>query len=220
VARHRADNELAGKIDFTQLLQRRGTATKASEVEDSLRNYYSQLIGDADEANRIVDTEGVRSILDDIGQGVEDVARSVSDDIGGVQLPTYTRFKPAQLKGLFKNNKTFKGAAIATAATIAGSLIYTAYKGRSNDDMKGPALLPGGSAYEKMPTSDPLMREYSASEYSPGSSYSVSVQGPREKMEAFNEQARKLTNQPIDTTIYNRIPSVTDDPYARIASSY
>lgn len=220
VARHRADNELAGKIDFTQLLQRRGTATKASEVEDSLRDYYSQLIGDAEEANRIVDTEGVRSVLDDIGQGVEDVARSVSDDIGGVQLPTYTRFKPAQLKGLFKNNKTFKGAAIATAATIAGSLIYTAYKGRSNDDMKGPALLPGGSAYEKMPTSDPLMREYSASEYSPGSSYSVSVQGPREKMEAFNEQARKLTNQPIDTTIYNRIPSVTDDPYTRIASSY
>lgn len=220
VARHRADNELAGKIDFTQLLQRRGTATKASEVEDSLRDYYSQLIGDAEEANRIVDTEGVRSVLDDIGQGVEDVARSVSDDIGGVQLPTYTRFKPAQLKGLFKNNKTFKGAAVATAATISGSLIYTAYKGRSNDDMKGPALLPGGSAYEKMPTSDPLMREYSASEYSPGSSYSVFVQGPREKMEAFNEQARKLTNQPIDTTIYNRIPSVTDDPYTRIASSY
>ena len=220
VARHRADNELAGKIDFTQLLQRRGTATKASEVEDSLRDYYSQLIGDADEANRIVDTEGVRSVLDDIGQGVEDVARSVSDDIGGVQLPTYTRFKPAQLKGLFKNNKTFKGAAIATAATISGSLIYTAYKGRSNDDMKGPVLLPGGSAYEKMPMSDPLMREYSASDYSPGSSYSVSVQGSREKMEAFNEQARKLTNQPIDTTIYNRIPSVTDDPYTRIASSY
>lgn len=220
VARHRADNELAGKIDFTQLLQRRGTARSTAEVEDSLRDYYSQLIGDAEEANRIVDTEGVRSVVDDIGRGVEDVARSVSDDIGGVQLPTYTRFKPSQLKGLFKNNKTVKGVAIATATAIAGSLIYTAHKGRSNDDMKGPALLPGGSAYEKMPTSDPLMRQYSASEYSPGSSYSVSVQGSREKMEAFNEQARKLTNQPIDTTIYNRIPSVTDDPYARIASSY
>ena len=220
VARHRADNELAGKIDFTQLLQRRGTARSTAEVEDSLRDYYSQLIGDAEEANRIVDTEGVRSVVDDIGEGVEDITRSVADDIGDVQLPTYTRFKPTQLKGLWKNNKTFKAAAIATAATISGSLIYTAYKGRSNDDMKGPPLLPGGSAYEAMPASNPQIREYPAPGYDPGSSYSVSIQGPRDKMEAFNEDARKLTNQPIDTTIYNRIPSVTDDPYARIASSY
>ena len=167
-----------------------------------------------------MDTEGVRSVVDDIGEGVEDITRSVADDIGDVQLPNYTRFKHTQLKGLWKNNKTFKAAAIATAATISGSLIYTAYKGRSNDDMKGPPLLPGGSAYEAMPASNPQIREYPAPGYDPGSSYSVSIQGPRDKMEAFNEDARKLTNQPIDTTIYNRIPSVTDDPYARIASSY
>jgi hypothetical protein len=89
------------------------------------------------------------------------------------------------------------------------------------DDMTGPPLLPGGSAYEQQyPTRVPEIGTFNSSGYDPGMSYNVSVNGGYEDMQRFNEAARGFINGSTSTTIYEGLPNMTQDPYRTIASRY
>jgi len=225
IARHQAETGLKEYIDLEKTLTTRGTAKTAEEIRQDFARIYSDLIGQAEpgaqaSAMSVNIPPRVQQIVDEIAQGAEDVSRTLAEGLPDPTLPNYKRFNFGEVRQLWSRNKLFKGTAVTTAVAISGSLVYRHFRDRSNDDMKGPPLLPGGSAYEKIPSREYPGLAYVPQEYKPGLSYNVSVQGSPDDISRFNEAARGLTNGPIDTTIYNTIPSVTDDPYSKLASSY
>ena len=116
---------------------------------------------------------------------------------------------------------TVRKGALAVAGLIVGSFIYSANKGRSEEDMQGPPLLPGGSPYEDaLPARSLNIQDLSNQGYNMGVSYNVSLYGNRDAIASFNKSAGGLTNGNINTTMYNRIPDVGRDPYSSLASSY
>lgn len=246
---HSLDNELKEYADVVNALRMPGTATTAEEVaqqaNEKLSRIYAPLIGDAGQVldnavagspdlieelsvlaqdipgpQAAAGTSKAAYISPEVAQGLIDSTKPIAEEISEVAMPTYKRINFESLSQLWQNNKLFKGAAVLGAVTIAGSLVYRHYAGRSNDDMKGPPLLPGGSPYEQLPVQNQQSLKYSAPEYNPGLSYDVSVYGSADQINRFNEDARGLTNGPVDATIHNMIPSVTGDQYSRIASSF
>jgi len=111
--------------------------------------------------------------------------------------------------------------AIAAGLLIAGSFLYQNKKDKTTEDAAGPPLLPGGSAYEQgYPTSNVSVPQIGGQASASGMSYKVSLYGSRQDVERFQQAASGLTNGPINSTMYNRIPSVTSDPYQQLASSF
>ena len=142
------------------------------------------------------------------------------------QKTKYNRFSLADFKeggkfyDLAKSPSVRKGA-FAVAGLIVGSFLYSSYKGRSESEMQGPPLLPGGSPYEDaLPAPSNSMPNLSSEGYNTGVSYNVSLYGDRKSIAEFNKNAGGLTNGNINTTMYSRIPDVGRDPYSSLASSY
>lgn len=138
---------------------------------------------------------------------------------------TFKRMKDfvqsGELGELFANNKIFKNSVMTAGALIAGSFLYSAFKDHTPDDIKGPPLLPGGSAYEdQYPNRLPEIPEIGTVNYNPGVSYKVNLYGGYDSVESFRSGAMGLGNFDMNTTMYNKIPDVGRDPYAEIASSY
>lgn len=157
-------------------------------------------------------------------------AAGVTDDFISVLTPTpqsarasrsiYKRFTKADLNSLLKN-PTAKKIGLAATALIAGSFAYSAYKDRTFDDMKGPPLLPGGSAYEQQVNQQAInSAQLNFSNTNQGTTYNINIQGDRNSIAKFNQMAAGLANNNINTTIYNRIPELGNDPYRSVASSY
>ena len=122
---------------------------------------------------------------------------------------------------LFEGNKIFRNSVYAAGALIVGSFAYSHFKDRSEDDIQGPPLLPGGSAYEDMyPDRSAQIPEIGTINYNPGVSYKVNLYGDRNSVNSFRSQAMELGNFDMNTTMYSRIPDVGRDPYEEIASSY
>jgi hypothetical protein len=169
--------------------------------------------------------EALREFGDDTSIN-EDIMRSVDelDVYDPVNKATYKRLsqkiKNKEISKLFKDPIVKRGT-IAVGALMLGSLVYSAAKDRTMDDMTGPPLLPGGSAYEQQyPTRVPEIGTFNSSGYDPGMSYNVSVNGGYEDMQRFNEAARGFINGSTSTTIYEGLPNMTQDPYRTIASRY
>jgi hypothetical protein len=102
-----------------------------------------------------------------------------------------------------------------------GSFAYTAIRDRTHEDMTGPPLLPGGSAYESgFPNRVPEIGTFGGPGYDPGVSYKVNLYGDQDTVRRFNAAAGGLVNGNINTTMYNRIPDVAQDPYTRMAANY
>jgi hypothetical protein len=157
--------------------------------------------------------------------------RSITPDDEG-NLPSifnkanYKRFSKDMFKDggdladLVTNPLVRKGAA-GLGALVVGSFAYSAFKDRSNDDVEGPPLLPGGSSYEgNFPSRAPEIGDFAGQGYSPGVNYKVSLYGNRKAVQQFTNEAGGLVNGNIDTTMYNRISSMKQDPYSALASSY
>ena len=154
----------------------------------------------------------------------DDMIRSVRElDDGLVKnKAVYKRIgeKMGDLKDLFKNPTIRKGT-LAIGALIAGSLAYTAIRDRTHDDMTGPPLLPGGSAYESgYPNRVPQIGTFSGPGYDSGVSYKVNLYGDQDTVRRFNAAAGGLVNGNMSTTMYNRIPDVAHDPYKEMAANY
>lgn len=121
----------------------------------------------------------------------------------------------------FFDKPIVKKSAYATAGLIAASFIYSATKDRSESDISGPPLLPGGSAYEAMAQRQPQIPQGSIfSGYDEGVSYSVNIEGSREQAESFSNSIGSVARGPVNSTMYRGLSQLGRDPYSQIASSY
>ena len=161
-----------------------------------------------------------RTLLDARNRSYGDLA----DEGEGAGKAIYKRISQKisgkEFDDIIKNPIARKGA-VAAGALIVGSFLYQGLKGRSNDDVKGPPLLPGGSPYEEdLPSRSPQLPIAGGQGYQAGTSYQVSILGGRDKVNEFNQAAGNLVNGRINTTMYNSIPDTGRDRYGAFASSY
>jgi hypothetical protein len=171
----------------------------------------------------VLDADAARTAFGDDGLA-DNIINSITDlDDGLVEnKAVYKRIgeKMGDLKDLFKN-PTIKKGALAIGGLIAGSLAYSEIRDRTHEDMAGPPLLPGGSAYESgYPNRVPQIGTFGGPGYDPGVSYKVNLYGDQDTVGRFNAAAGGLVNGNINTTMYNRIPNVAQDPYAEMAANY
>lgn len=131
-----------------------------------------------------------------------------------------SNFIKDDLSTLFSENKVFRNSIYGIGALIAGSLIYSAVQDRSPESVGGPALLPGGSAYEDYPRAPTQVPTINPSGYSPGMSYKINLYGNRSDVQSFSQMVSGFGNFDTDTTMYSGIPEVGRDPYQELASSY
>lgn len=121
----------------------------------------------------------------------------------------------------FFDKPIVKKSAYAAAGLIAASFIYSAKKDRSQSDIAGPPLLPGGSAYEAMNQRQPQVPEASMfSGYDQGVGYTVNIEGSREQAESFSNSIGSVARGAVNSTMYRGLPQLGKDPYSQIAGSY
>jgi hypothetical protein len=138
---------------------------------------------------------------------------------GETQRPSETAYK--RIGKEFFDKPIVKKSAYAIAGLVAASFIYSGAKDRSQSDMSGPPLLPGGSAYEAMSQRQPQIPEGSIfSGYDQGVSYTVNIEGSREQAESFSNSIGSVARGPVNSTMYRGLPQLGKDPYSQIASSY
>lgn len=119
------------------------------------------------------------------------------------------------------DNPIIKKSAYAAVGLIAASFIYAGSKDRGEQEISGPPLLPGGSAYETLPQRTPQIPDTSMfSGYKPGVGYSVHIEGSRNQIEAFGSSARSVAKGPINSTMSRGLPQLGRDPYSEVASSF
>lgn len=152
---------------------------------------------------------------------VGDVLRELDEQSpSNVNPSKFKRLDMDYLTEQFSKSSVQK-TAIAAGLLIAGSFLYQNKKDKTTEDAAGPPLLPGGSAYEQgYPSPNVSVPQIGGGGYSSGMSYKVSLYGSRQDVERFQQAASGLTNGSINSTMYNRIPSVTSDPYQQLASSF
>ena len=159
-------------------------------------------------------TRGARRRMDDAAQGVTP-ASAISSN--------YKKFKKKLNDGDFQDlfkNKLIRKTAIGIGALVAGSFLYESVRDRTSEDMQGPPLLPGGSAYEDYPMRSPSIPNVDMVSSNSSMSYNISVNGNQQKIREFNERAAALTNGNTSTTIYNNLPRSRRDPYSEMGQRY
>jgi hypothetical protein len=142
-----------------------------------------------------------------------------------VSGPGYKRitelFKDGTIKNLM-DKPYIKPAAIGTAALAVFGFVYSANKDRSVEDMQGPPLLPGGSAYESaypgntlnMPPPQNLLPSGQN-----GVTYRVNASGSYADAQKFSEAAGGLTSD-FSTSYYGGARDASANPYSEIVSSF
>lgn len=162
----------------------------------------------------------VDDIADDTPQIVSDILRQMSQPRSKAAQTPYQRISKQYLQEQL-SKPSVRNIAIGAGLLIAGSFAYQASKDRSPESVQGPPLLPGGNAYESdYPSRNANIGAFRGQGYSPGVNYKVSLYGDRDQIERFTSSASGLTNGNISSTMYNRIPSVTNDPYQMMGRSF
>jgi hypothetical protein len=116
-----------------------------------------------------------------------------------------------------------KGSAIGVASFAAFGLIYSAMKDRTPEDMQGPPLLPGGSAYETAYPGNSLnlpIPEYLLGSSGNGVTYKVNASGSSENARRFGEAARGVSSGSSSINYYDNIRNISTDPYKQMGESY
>lgn len=203
-----------------------------AENEQMVRN----LLADSN-ARRFLDESGIDELLSfGGGPGAErfappDTSRLLSaDETNAITLAdnmteeaapsAYKRigesFRSGKLGEAFQN-PLVKKTGYAAIGLLAASLLYSKAKDRSQGDISGPPLLPGGSAYEAMAQRQSQVPNVSMfSGYNEGTSYSVNIEGSQDQIDSFSSVAGGSGN----STIYKGIPQLGRDPYSMLAGSF
>ena len=138
---------------------------------------------------------------------------------------TYKRvvesFKTGALGDALKNKGVRTGLAAAAALSVVG-FVKSYRRDHSSDDISGPPLLPGGSAYESgyparqavienLRTLNPLTR---------GMQYKVYTSGSSEDAEKLRSMVGGVTDGEVNSTMYSSLPLLGQDPYSQVASQF
>ena len=157
-----------------------------------------------------------------IANAINAVKTSLNSVATSTQYKRFTdSFKNGAL-GEALQNKGVRRGLIAAAALATFGFVYSARKDRSMDDIAGPPLLPGGSAYE---TDYPQMQmNPNAYQYSNqtqrGVQYKVYLDGSTEDTENLTSMLGGVVDGPINSTMYNSLPRLGQDPYSQVASRF
>jgi len=200
--------------------------------------------GEAFEAFRYFDAEGTLSELadeytsgamDDLLMPADDISDSmkrvvtadadVLDSGSAASRGAYTRVQdfmdsPA-LRQVFEN-PTIRRGAMGLAALAVFGFVYSARKDRTADEMSGPPLLPGGSAYESdMPKYVPSLSNLKyLNPVVAGMQYKINVNGSQKDIEKMQSLAEGVVDGPVNSTMYNSLPRLGNDPYQNVASRF
>jgi hypothetical protein len=164
-------------------------------------------------ADTVISRRAARKI-DEASEGVTQASVASSN---------YKKFKKKLDDGDFQDlfrNKLIRKTAVGIGALVAGSFLYQSFTDRTPEDVQGPPLLPGGSAYEEYPIRNPSIPNVDMGSYNSSMSYNISVNGNQQKIREFNERAAALTNGNTSTTIYNNLPRSRRDPYSEMGQRY
>jgi hypothetical protein len=195
------------------------------ESEDFLREIGE--IGDASPGtNASITSRSVASsdIIDDKARSIVSSVDTIDDSMPA-KSATYKRFsqfiKDGSLSNLFED-KLIRRSTFAIAGLAAFGFIYSARKDRTEDDVMGPPLLPGGSAYETdYPFSGPSISDLKyLNPTVAGMQYKINVTGSQQDIEKMQYLANGVIDGPVDSTIYNSLPRVGRDPYSDVASRF
>lgn len=149
----------------------------------------------------------------------------------GVASPTagpdhiYTRmgrmFKSGGMSDLFSDS-IIRNSAYAVAGLAVFGFVYSAFKERTAEQIEGPPLLPGGSAYESdFPKSLPSISDLKyLNPTTAAMSYKIHLSGSQADAEKMQRLAGGVATGPINTTMYDGLPRLGRDPYSNIASSF
>jgi ribosomal protein S17E len=138
----------------------------------------------------------------------------------------YKRISEAISDGTIKKlmDKPYvRGTLIGTAALGAFGFIYSARKDHTEEDIQGPPLLPGGSAYDSAYPGNTLNLQnpnYMLSSGQNGVTYKVNVSGGYSAARRFGDSVQSLIPGASSATYYNNIRDLQADPYAQMGSSY
>lgn len=176
-----------------------------------------------DRIKDVIDTEA-----EDAGvtRGYLDRLRSAKEDSADIAVDRakYKRLNLEMAKDLYRKamkDPILSKGIMGLGALVVGSIGYQAMKSRSQEDIEGPPLLPGGSMYESdFPVSSPRATAVGPPGFMEGTSFKVNIYGDRSQVNRFVQSAGSMVNGNMNTTMYNRIPDVGRDPYQSIASSY
>lgn len=155
----------------------------------------------------------------------EDIERVLSGENVVANKGTFTRLsnfiKDGSLKKLFNENKTFKNTAVGIGAAVVASFAYQHFSDRTPEQIQGPPLLPGGSAYEEnYPQRMAELPQIGTMSYNPGINYKVNLFGDRGSVEDFRKNAMGLGKFNTNTTMYRGTPQLGTNPYREVASSF
>lgn len=160
---------------------------------------------------------------------VEDIIKSVDEAAIKASSPApdklYTRlgrmFKSGGMKELFEDS-FIRNSAYAMVGLAAFGFIYSARKDRTQDEIQGPPLLPGGSAYESdFPKAMPSISDLKyLNPTTAAMSYKIHVNGSQKDVEKLQQLAGGVAQGPINTTMYDGLPRLGRDPYSSVASSF
>ena len=157
-----------------------------------------------------------------VGKDLERVISGEETSVAKAQFKRISEFiKDGSLKNLFQENKLFKNSVIAAGALVIGSFAYQGVKNRSEEDIQGPPLLPGGSAYEdNYPKRMAEIPQIGNTAYNPGIDYKVNLYGNTKDVSNFRQEAMGLGKFNMNTTMYRRAPQAGKNPYDEVASSF
>lgn len=148
-----------------------------------------------------------------------------ADDVSSFVKGSYVRFKDAIKNGTMRelfDDKLIRNSAYAAIGLAAFGFIYSARKERTQEEIAGPPLLPGGSAYETdFPRNLPSISDLKyLNPTAAGMQYKINVIGSEQDIQKMQYLAGGVVDGPVDSTIYDSLPRLGRDPYSNIASRY
>jgi hypothetical protein len=220
-------SELMGRIRNPDAL-----ATYGDSSTDALEayRYYRQGVAAAASAEEEAGRLAANALLAPVDIPVEasHAATRASSSAAGptARETTYKRFSDSLKRGALGDalkNKTVKRGLIGAAALSGFSFIYSARKDHSASDVTGPPLMPGGNPYEDGYPQPSVSIQENLNIMNPstrGMQYKIYTSGSTEDTENLSSMLNGVVDGPINSTMYNSLPRLGQDPYSRVASSF
>ena len=224
-------------FDFMTLVSRRGAvggSRKFKEVESLAAreaaiefNKRMSLQEIQEELATLESTAPIGGVdPDDIKKLAGEIGSVDPDDTVRVAKSPYKRitqsFNHGELAKLLES-KNVRRSGVAAIALIGASFLYQRNKRKdlTEADVSGPPLLPGGSAYEDRPaTRQMALQSAQVQSQGYGVQYQVNTTGSMGDLNRLRGLFGDVVDGPINSTMYNGMPSLGKNPYSDIASNF
>jgi hypothetical protein len=230
------DRRMASDLfDFMRLRARSQTLGQGAPIDSLSANEAFNTLrlqeASAQLEERVAEIAGSSSLAGPAGKDAvrlteELASRSIDDAVGPIARSPYKRiaqsFQGGELKKLLES-KNARRSGVAAIALIGASFLYQRNKKKdlTESSVSGPPLMPGGSAYEdRPPTRQMALQSAQTQSQGYGMQYQVNTTGSMGDLNRLRGLFGGVVDGPINSTIYNGMPSLGKDPYSDIASNF